>query len=241
MKKFMILIMFFLLFLCSCGNSTQKETTKIEPAPTSVAPKLSYTLTNVTHQKEVDGSYHYLKVGILIENTSEVPVWVSDIQVHYKIGNENYSGGVSISFNDIIKPNKNHYYKFETRTDRDLEIEYERVTIGPLHEVVYLDLIKTSVTRYKHTGQMASEVWECDQFNYSLDTSNFIKRKQVYLVGVSAKQDIIIYKKLSLGTNPNSIENGSIIANDFKVIASTKIDKKSLVLNNYSFSAYFIN
>ena len=86
---------------------------------------------------------------------------------------------------------------------------------------------------------MASEVWECDQFNYSLDTSNFIKRKQIYLVGVF--QDIIIYKKLSLNTEPNSIVNGSIIANDFKVIASTKIDKKSLVLNNYSFSAYFIN
>ncbi len=239
MKKFVILIMFFLLFLCSCGNSTQKETTKIEPAPTNVAPKLSYTLTNVTHQKEVDGSYHCLKVGILIENTSKVPVWVSDIQVHYKIGNENYSGWVSISFNDIIKPNKNYYYKFETRTDRDSEIEYERVTIWPLHEVVYLDLINTSVTRYKHTGQMASEVWECDQFNYSLDTSNFIKRKQIYLVGVF--QDIIIYKKLSLNTEPNSIVNGSIIANDFKVIASTKIDKKSLVLNNYSFSAYFIN
>ena len=61
--------MFFLLFLCSCGNSTQKETTKIEPAPTNVAPKLSYTLTNVTHQKEVDGSYHCLKVGILIEKS----------------------------------------------------------------------------------------------------------------------------------------------------------------------------
>ena len=239
MKKFVIIIMSFLLFLCSCGNNTQRETTKIEPAPTSVAPKLSYTLTNVTHQEEVDGSYHCLKVGILIENTSKVTVWVSNIKVHYKIGNENYSGEVSILCYDIIEPNKNYYYKFETKTDRDVEIEYDRVTIGPLYEVVYLDLIETSVTRYKHTGQMASEVWECDQFNYSLDTSNFIKNKKVYLVGVF--QDIILYKDLSLGSKPNSIVNGSIIANNFKVTASKKIDKKSLVLNDYSFSAYFIN